>query len=276
MPRHPEKLLVIGNVSADYIHIRDDEFVCWGGGGLNTAIGATLAGAQTRLISCVGADADGLVAQLADMGVDVGIAVSSLSTCRFTLTYDIEGTLSSCTSAYGAASELTEHAARQIGRGHHHVCARTPLQPEMALAAIAAAGQPFSLDLTGTSLRTLAPRVEPYLGTATHLFLNMSEYQTLRQIGLADRPPRVVVTDAGRTVRILRHGCVTVEMPVDPARVVEPTGAGDVFCGGVLAGHLAGWSDEESVAVGCGLARRSLAAAGALHLLVTHRMAQEA
>ncbi|MEM0907312.1 MAG: PfkB family carbohydrate kinase, partial [Pseudomonadota bacterium] len=79
------------------------------------------------------------------------------------------------------------------------------------------------------------------------LFANVAETKSLYETddfdaacrAIADAAPTVVVTMGGAGARIIDKGAV-VDVPAEPAEVVDLTGAGDLFAGGYMLGHARG------------------------------------
>jgi sugar/nucleoside kinase (ribokinase family) len=65
-------------------------------------------------------------------------------------------------------------------------------------------------------------------------------------------PPCVVIKQAERGCLVLDHGLVT-EVPTEPVVPVDPTGAGDAFCGAFAAAHL----EHGDVLVAAGMAAQA-------------------
>jgi ribokinase len=70
----------------------------------------------------------------------------------------------------------------------------------------------------------------------------------------------VVVTDAGRGAYLLRRACTPLRIEAYPARVTDPTGAGESFAGALAARVAVG--DEPASAAGAAARVASAAVAG--------------
>ncbi|MFF5443753.1 carbohydrate kinase family protein [Streptomyces sp. NPDC012888] len=68
---------------------------------------------------------------------------------------------------------------------------------------------------------------------------------------LSRRVPLVVVTRGPAGALVAEGGAVTAEVPAEPARAVDTTGAGDAFTGGFLAARLAGAGAADAARAGC-------------------------
>ena len=141
------------------------------------------------------------------------------------------------------------------------------------LARAKAAGLTTCVDLVSADSADFARTVAAALPYIDYLFLN--EVEAARATGLtitdpADRDGLLAAASdlqkrGARTV-ILHTGSVALwleitptwadPVPVDPADILSPVGAGDAFCAGAICGIYQGWPHERSLA----LAHRAAAA----------------
>ncbi|HEV2260020.1 MAG TPA: PfkB family carbohydrate kinase [Streptosporangiaceae bacterium] len=77
----------------------------------------------------------------------------------------------------------------------------------------------------------------------------------------------VVVKVGGDGALVARAGEAPVRVPAAPVMVVDPTGAGDSFCGGFAAGLALGENPVAAARRGCATAAAAIGAAGSLRLL---------
>lgn len=87
--------------------------------------------------------------------------------------------------------------------------------------------------------------------------------------GLAQFGPEIVVIKRGPRGQCL-YECATGkrwELPAYPARVVDPTGAGDAFCGGFLAGYRMTYEPLEAALYGSVAASFCIEGSGPFYLL---------
>lgn len=77
----------------------------------------------------------------------------------------------------------------------------------------------------------------------------------------------VVVKVGGDGALVARAGEAPVRVPAAPVTVVDPTGAGDSFCGGFAAGLALGEDPVAAARRGCATAAAAIGAAGSLRLL---------
>ncbi|MFJ7260162.1 carbohydrate kinase family protein [Streptomyces globosus] len=79
---------------------------------------------------------------------------------------------------------------------------------------------------------------------------------------LSRRVPLVVATRGAAGALVAEGGRVVAEVPAEPARAVDSTGAGDAFTGGFLAARLAGAAPAGAARAGCRSAALAVARLG--------------
>jgi sugar/nucleoside kinase (ribokinase family) len=85
----------------------------------------------------------------------------------------------------------------------------------------------------------------------------------------------VVVKLGGDGALVARPGLAPVRVPAAAAEVVDPTGAGDSFCGGFAAGLALGEDPAAAAWRGCVTAAAAIGAAGSLRLLERGQIARD-
>ncbi|MBN1770507.1 MAG: carbohydrate kinase family protein [Deltaproteobacteria bacterium] len=136
----------------------------------------------------------------------------------------------------------------------------------LARARVAGAGVSVAGSWAPAELRRLARRTD-----VPWDLLVLSRREAELACGDARRAPErlagaatsVVVTDGARGARGMLLGR-TVRGRARKTAVVDPTGAGDAFCAGLLVGLLRGLSPSRAVALGCRSAERVLGRRGGL------------
>jgi sugar/nucleoside kinase (ribokinase family) len=145
-----------------------------------------------------------------------------------------------------------------------HVAAMPIEAQEVGVAAARAAGIPVSLDPHEEYIRGYEPRLATMVAGITFmpsdlearlLFPDLDAVEGL-EFGFAaaerldDWGPALTAIKLGPNGSVVRQAGRSVHVPATAVRVVDPTGAGDAYCGGFIAGWLATRSPE--VAAGCG------------------------
>ncbi|HEX6357975.1 PfkB family carbohydrate kinase [Actinophytocola sp.] len=240
-----------------------------GGKGNNQATAAARAGAHTTFVGAFGDDDNGnrLRASLAESGVHPLVRTSTEPTGTALITVAASGVNSIVVNA-GANATLTGLTAdeRQAVAGARVVL----LQLEVPLDTVIEAAQVA----TGTVVLNAAP-AQPLprdlLDAVDLLIVNEHEAALL---GGADHlltvVPRLVVTLGGKGASI-RTRDTSVEVPGIPVDVVDTTGAGDTFCGALVAKLDEGAELEPAVRFATAAAALSVGRAGAVPAIPTRR-----
>jgi adenosine kinase len=241
-----------------------------GGVGANICHGLALLGARPLLVAAVGADYAEHAAELAGLGVDLsGVRVSpQRHTARFVCTTDQDA--NQIAAFYPGA--MVEAAAIDLAGVLADLDAAMVLigadEPEAMVRharACRAAGVPFAADPSQQLARLSGSHIRELIEGAAYLFGNEYEHELLcRHTGwstaqVLDRVGVWLTTLGARGVRIQRAGADPVLIPAVPATgVVDPTGGGDAFRAGFLAGHGWGWPIAQSAQLGCALATAAI------------------
>jgi len=213
-----------------------------GGKGLNQAIAAARDGAEVRFVGCVGQDAAGemLRASLVDAGIDVASLRS---------TTEASGLAFVCVDAAGqnqiavsAGANGSARAAQLQAIPHNATILMQMEVPHAQNALLIARGREAGARVV-LNLAPAAALDRSVLGALDLLILNESEAAWLgRQLGREGDALAlhevlgigVAVTMAERGAELATHAGV-LRMPAFPVRVLDSTGAGDAWCGVMVA-----------------------------------------
>ncbi|MEV8589678.1 carbohydrate kinase family protein [Streptomyces sp. NPDC051180] len=247
--------------------LADDLEVRRGGVAANIAFGLGVLGLRPALVGAVGADFEPYRVWLKDHGVDTdSVRVSeTLHTARFVCTTDRAqnqiATFYAGAMAEARAIDLREVALRT---GRLELVLVSPDDPQAMLRHTRTCrdlGIPFAADPSQQLARLDGGEARELVDGARFLFTN--EYETallLEKTGWseADVLRRVrtwVTTHGGAGVRIRGEGRATSAVPaVAVPAVVDPTGVGDAFRAGFLAGTLWGVPERCAAQLGCAVA----------------------
>jgi sugar/nucleoside kinase (ribokinase family) len=230
----------------DRLEVHGAEVRAPGGSGFNTALAARCSGIDTGLVAAVPTHLPGVIgAAFGPGGIRRdGLVVRKGPLASFHIAYDshqnadyrrIELTIERTLSAADVPEPWLE--ARHIHVGPLGASSRRQLEfvrglRERGFAGTVSAGSFLShLDEDRSAAHGLAAETSIF-------FLNRSEFTDLYPHGPPERPV-VVVTDGSRGVTVYDGGQAQ-HHPAPPVEVVDPTGAGDAFYGGYLAGWLGG------------------------------------
>ncbi len=245
-----------------------------GGVAANIAFGLGLLGQRPLLVGAVGEDFAEYRSWLERHGVDCsGIRVSDLRhTARFICTTDRDQ--AQIASFYaGAMREAREiELAPLMAAEPVDLVVVSPNDPEAMRRHTEEARfrrVPFAADPSQQLAWSEGPLIRELVDGAAYLFSNEYEAALIaRKTGWSDdevleRVGVRVVTHGKDGVRVERSGAAPVEVPVVPAAVVaDPTGVGDAFRAGFLAGLGWGLPLERCAQIGCLLATHALETVG--------------
>ncbi|MFC8759161.1 carbohydrate kinase family protein [Streptomyces sp. NPDC057193] len=238
-----------------------------GGVAANIAFGLGVLGLRPVLVGAVGADFDPYRVWLKDHGVDTdSVRVSeSLHTARFVCTTD-RAQNQIATFYAGAMAEAREIDLRDVvaRTGRLELVLVSPDDPEAMLRHTRTCrdlGIPFAADPSQQLARLDGDQVRELVDGARYLFTN--EYETallLEKSGWAEpevlrRVGTWITTHGEAGVRIRGEGREPLAVPaVEVPAVVDPTGVGDAFRAGFLAGTLWGVPERCAAQLGCAVA----------------------
>jgi sugar/nucleoside kinase (ribokinase family) len=252
-----------------------------GGSAANTAAWLGSLGTPTDFVGCVGvADLDYHAEQLRAQGVEPHLAPApGLPTS--TIVIIVEGEHRTMLTERGAnralaAQDLTDELLAKAGV--LHLTGYTLLDGPRAdgirelMDRAHAAGVTVSLNPGSAGfIADFGPTafLEGIAG-ADILFANRDEAELLCGAAdaakaaqlLADRHGLAVVTQGGESVYVAERGAKPVSVPVLPAKVVDPTGAGDAMAAGFLHSWLADGDAVRATQAGALVAARAVMVMG--------------
>jgi adenosine kinase len=241
----------------------DDLQIRRGGVAANIAFGLAGLGLRPVLVGAVGEDFAEYRSWLERHGVDCsGVRVTELAhTARFVCTTDRDQ--AQIASFYPGAMSQARHIelAPLDAGGPLDLVVISPNDPEAMLRHTQECRERdirFVADPSQQLAWSDGARIRELIRGADHLFGNDYEAAlVLQKTGWSDGDVldtvRVRVTTRGEDgVRIEGRGLETIEVPVVPARrVADPTGVGDAFRAGYLAGLSWGLGARRCAEVGC-------------------------
>ncbi len=238
-----------------------------GGVGANIAFGMGCLGLSPVLVGAVGSDFADYRSWLERHGVDCGsVLVSEVHhTARFVCTTDAEH--NQIASFYAGAMsqareiELAPVAERVGGLDLVLVGADDPAAMVRHTEECRTRGYAFAADPSQQLARMEGPAIRTLVDGARYLFTNEYEAALIEQKSgwsaqdLLERVTVRVITLGARGATVERKGEAPVHVPTAAeVRLADPTGVGDAFRAGFLAGTAWGLSDERCAQVGSVLA----------------------
>lgn len=238
-----------------------------GGVAANIAFGLARLGLTPCLVGAAGTDFAEYGAWLRAAGVDTGgVRISeALHTARFVCTTDEAqnqiATFYAGAMADAAKIDLNAVAARCGGFDLVHVGADAPEAMLRHTEAAHRAGLRLAADPSQQLARLDGAQARQLVDRAHLLFTNAYESALLRErTGWSEREilQRVgtwITTRGADGVSLARCGQPRLDVPaVATARTADPTGVGDAFRSGFLAGLSWKWPDKRAAQLGCALA----------------------
>ncbi|MET9970195.1 carbohydrate kinase family protein [Streptomyces sp. NPDC006356] len=238
-----------------------------GGVAANIALGLARLGLTPVLVGAVGKDFAEYGAWLGAQGVDTrSVYVSeSLHTARFVCTTDLDhnqlATFYAGAMAEARRIHLTEVQERS---GKPDLVVVAPNDPAAMLSLTDECrrrGVPFAADPSQQLARLQPAEVKLLVDGARFLFTNEYEAALLQERTgwpeeqLVQRVGAWIITCGAEGAKILRAGESALHVKAAPTHAaVDPTGVGDAFRSGFLAGTAMGLSDVYAAQLGCVLA----------------------
>jgi ribokinase len=238
-----------------------------GGKGNNQATASARASAHTTFIGAFGDDDNGrrLLASLTDSGVHPLVRTSTepTGTALITVAANGENAIVVNAGANATLTELTERERQAIAEAGVVL-----LQLEIPLGTVTGAAKAA----TGTVVLNAAP-AQPLprdlLEAVDLLVVNEHEAALLGGAdGLLEIVPQLVVT-LGAKGALVRTRDVSAHIPGIPVEAVDTTGAGDTFCGALVARLDEGAALEPAVRFATVAAAISVGRAGAVPAIPT-------
>jgi sugar/nucleoside kinase (ribokinase family) len=277
-------LLCIGNITVDEsVQADGTRREALGGDAIFAVLAARYAAGVADWLAPVGLDLpESLVLQLRDAGLDpAGLPRRALPTVRNVVTYDADGgrcwDLVTGVEHFDRMSVYPEDVpARYLACAGLLVLAMS-VQSQLALMPWLRANSTarIYLDLEEDGIRGNEAAMLDVVRHC-HVFLP-SEIEARLLTGTRDPavaagyfaelgPACVVIKQADRGCLVLERGVLT-EVPTEPVTPVDPTGAGDAFCGAFAAAHLRGDDGVAAARVAASAARVAIGGYGVEALL---------
>ncbi len=244
-PAVPE-LIVVGCPSVDLLEVDGQSRVAPGGAGFNTALAARAAAISVGLVAVLPPHVPASIgAAFGPGGIDRrGLRIREGAMPHFHIRYDEVESANYVVADVGTELTLAPEdvpdewlAARHVHIGPLATSSRRQLDMARSLrdrgfGGTLSAGS-FQADIDGNR-----PAAIELVGCCDLFFLNQSEMASLYPGGVPATVDTQICVTAGRGgVEIHQRGR-TEHHAALAAEVIDPTGAGDAFCGGFLAGWL--------------------------------------
>jgi len=239
-------LLVVGGPSIDTLHFNNQTVISAGGAGLYTAMAAHRSGVE---VSMFGPKPDLMPDQLqpvADrLSSWLGPIVSQADMPHFEISHD--GDKATYLEFFVGEEERMDPATLpadlSIYDGVHVTALGGAVQQLRFLDACRNRGATYiSVGTFFDDVKNSPDKVSELLEKADVFFMNEEEavslFGSLEKI--KTRPGAILYVTLGRKGAVVVQGEFRTKLPAAPAKILDPTGAGDTFCGAALSNLLQG------------------------------------
>lgn len=277
-------IVVAGNLSLDDVVTPDGQFPrSPGGDALYASLGIRAWGPTPMLLTLVGDDYPSEhLARMVAAGIDVShVRATTGPTVHYTVTYEPDGSRRfewiSAEERLALTSPVAADYSMLGGAAWLHLAAMPIEAQETGWAAARALGVPTSLDPHEEYIVGFEDRVArmvdgvvfcPSELEARLLFPDLDiedpvAFATAAAERLDAWHPAAVAVKVGALGSVVRRDGRTRHIEAAPAEVVDPTGAGDAYCGGFVAGWLQSRSVAVAAACGAVAAAETIGVSGA-------------
>ncbi len=271
-------ILVVGCVSLDTLHIGGRTYQTIGGAGLYTALAARCVGAPTTLLGPRPRQIPALLAPVAERLNWIGPEIPPDALPRLEIAHHGEGRATLVGASWGAESQLTtEHLPDDLSRyAFVHIAALSSARKMLNFLHVCRERGARRIS-AGTYYRIVQNEpatVRAIFEQADLFFMNENEaiglWGSLRvagRVSMRTREGALLFITFDRRGAIVIAGDQATPLPADPADELDPTGAGDTFCGATLAGLARGEDPVAAASRATVLAARKVEHVGPAFLL---------
>lgn len=273
-----ESILVVGCASLDTLHIAGHTYQTIGGAGLYTALAAHCAGARATLLGPRPQPLPALLAPVARRIAWIGPEVAPDALPHLEIAHHGEGRATLVSASWGAEAQLTtNHLPDDLsGYAFVHIAALSSAQKmiDFLHACRSRGAQRISAGTYYRIVQNEPATVRAIFEQADLFFMNENEaiglWGSLRvagRVSLRTREGALLFITFDRRGAIVIAGDQATPLPADPADELDPTGAGDTFCGATLAGLARGEDAVTAASRATVLAARKIEHVGPAFLL---------
>jgi ribokinase len=271
-------ILVIGCTSLDTLHIAGHTYQTIGGAGLYTALAAQFAGAQVTLLGPRPATLPPVLQPIAQRIAWIGPDIATEEIPHLEIVHHGVGKATLAGASWGAEARLTpDDLPGDLSRfAFVHVAALSSAQRmlDFLRACRGRGARQISAGTYHLIVQNEPATVRAIFEQADLFFMNENEatglWGSLRVAGRVSTRTRegaLLFITFDRRGAIVIDGQRATPIPAEPAVELDPTGAGDTFCGATLAGLARGDDPVMAARNACALAARTIEHVGPAFLL---------
>lgn len=259
----PLDLVVVGCPSMDRLVIDDDVVEVAGGSGFNTALAARRAGVNVGLVAAIPRDLSAEIAvAFGPGGIDRGgLVVRNGISPSFQIAYDADLNADYLGIELGVEMTMSggDFPEAWLGAQHVHIGPLGASSERQLAFARRLRERGFEGQLSaGAFLDDVADQHDVTLeliGMCSLFFMNQAESDSLYPAEVAPAARQQLCVTEGSNGVTIHEGTTATRYDPPVVEVVDPTGAGDAFAGGYLAGVITGADPIESgnAAAACAL-----------------------
>lgn len=236
------KILIIGTVSLDTLHLPQGTVPTAGGAGMYTALAVQRAGADATLFA---PHPDPVPERLRSVDEQInwiGPTVPVQKLPRLEIAHHGDGTATLLDASWGAEAELTPALLPADLSDYYaiHIAALSSAQRQLDFlyACRERGARRISIGTYARIVYGEKTVVQRLLAEADLFFMNENEAHGLfgSQEEWVAQPDKLLFITVGAAGAWILDGVTRIHVPSPTASEVDPTGAGDTFCGTVLAG----------------------------------------
>lgn len=276
-------IFVLGTASLDILHFGGQTAYTVGGAGLYTALAAHHAGARTGLLAPRPEPTPSSLQPIAERLYWIGPRISPGDLPRLEIEHHGGGRATLVDASWGAEAQLTPEtiSTELFEASIVHIAALSTAQRQLDFLQVFQrngqttpndAARPLPLISVGTYARLVyedTDRVRRLLAGADLFFMNENEAAGLfgRIAQARPRPGGLLFVTLGEAGALVIEGEQVTHVPGIPAGELDPTGAGDTFCGATLAALARGETPVDAARQAVELAAKTVSAVGPAALL---------
>jgi sugar/nucleoside kinase (ribokinase family) len=267
----PARLIIVGHLGFESVQTPHSHRRSLGGSAYYTALGAVLSGGDVAVISAVGDDYP--LDRLRKLGIDVSrVTVARGKSPRFDIEYlpTLADRRLELNLGVGGVIRMLDRFVSQDA-DYIHIATNLP-QTQIELvdeARVVAPKAYVSVDCFDQFVVSYPKATCRVVEAADLIFANQAEHDLIESV--CDVQAKAMVVKKGALGAEYCCGAESVIATAPPARVVDPTGAGDAFAGAYLARLAQGFDQASALADACKVGAAAVQSFGADFLIKRFR-----